>query len=280
MKCIIKIKRSGGSLRRLLAHVYKGKGRTPREVEALQKDGGRVAGVINGMAGGMTLVPKLDASALGWGLSGRGEYRHVIISADDCRDLEERRKQVQALLELGREWIRQFVPGGSYIGVVHDDREHVHLHLGIRNESALGAALGWSKATLRVMQSMEWVSPETKQVFGIESGRGAGRHCPEFSDAPYPLAASLDAAKLAEMESEKINELIANGQIDVGRVNRRGEITSVIYNGRRIRLRTIRGLGSRGNMDVSARPDCGDGSRTGSPKNLARRRPGRRIDIA
>jgi hypothetical protein len=280
MKCIIKIKRSGGSLRRLLAHVYKGKGRAPREVEALQKDGGRVAGVINGMAGGMTLVPKLDASALGWGLSGRGEYRHVIISADDCRDLEERSKQVKALLQMGREWIRQFVPGGCYLGVVHDDREHMHLHLAIRNESALGAALGWAKATLRVMQSMNWVSPETKQAFGIESGRGAGRHCPEFSDAPYPLAASLDATKLAEMESEKINELVAMGQIEVGRVNRRGEITSVIYNGRRIRLRTIRGLAKGGNMALSGGPNSGDGTANQHVQRVARRRVGGRINIA
>jgi hypothetical protein len=50
-----------------------------------------------------------------------------------------------------------------------------------------GGALGWAKATIRLMQGMGWVSPETKQEFGIESGRGAGRNSPEFSDAPYRL---------------------------------------------------------------------------------------------
>ena len=250
MKVIVKVKRSGGSLRRLLAHVYRPKGRTVREVAALQPDGSRVAGVINGMDGGMTRVPKLDASALAWGVTGRGEYRHVIISADDCRDLDERRKQVKAMLRMGREWVRQFVPGGCYLGVVHDDREHLHLHLVLRNESVSGGALGWAKATVRLMQSMAWVSPETKQEFGIESGRGAGRNSPEFSDAPYPLAASLDAKKLAEMEMEKINENIRTGAIQVGRVNKRGEITSVIYNGRRIRLRTVRGLAASGGMEL------------------------------
>jgi hypothetical protein len=38
---------------------------------------------------------------------------------------------------MGREWVRQFVPGGCYLGVVHDDREHLHLHLVLRNESVL-----------------------------------------------------------------------------------------------------------------------------------------------
>jgi len=279
MKCVIKIKRSGGSLRRLLAHIYKGKGRMPREVEALQQDGGRVAGVLNGMAGAMTLIPKLDASALAWGLSGRGEYRHVIISADDCRDITERRKQVKALLQMGREWIRNFLPGGSYIGVVHDDREHMHLHLAIRNESTLGAAVGWAKASLRVMQSMDWVSPETKQAFGIESGRGAGRHCPEYSDAPYPLAASLDATKLADMESEEINALISRGTIAVGRVNRRGEITSIVYNGRRVRLRTVRGLAKGGDVPISGGPDSGNRPANQHPQRVARRRVGGRINI-
>ena len=248
MKVIVKIKRSGGSLRRLLAHVYKPIGRTAREVLALQPDGSRMAGVINGMDGGMTLVPKLDASALAWGLTGRGEYRHVIISADDCKNLDERRKQVRALLQLGREWVKRFVPGACYLGVVHDDREHMHLHLVLRNESFSGAALGWIKSTMRVMQSMSWVSPETKKEFEIESGRGAGRNSPEFSDAPYPLAASLDATKLAEMETEQINENIRSGTIQVGRINKAGEITSVIHNGRRIRLRTIRGLAECGRM--------------------------------
>lgn len=280
MKCIIKIKRSGGSLRRLLAHVYKGKGRGPREVEALQKNGSRVAGVVCSMVGGMTLVPKLDASALAWGLGGRGEYRHVIISAEDCRDMGERRKQMKALLELGREWVSRFLPGGRYIGVVHDDREHMHLHLALRNETALGAALGWAKATLRLMQSMDWVSPATKQAFGIESGRGAGRHCPEFSNAPYPLAASLDAKTLAGMESEKINELVRIGQIAVGRVNRRGEITSVIYNGRRIRLGTIRGLAKSGNVALPGGTNSRDGTANQHVQRVARRRVGGRINIA
>ena len=74
MKVIVKIKRSGGSLRRLLAHIYRPKGRTVREVAALQPNGSRVAGVINGMDGGMTRVPRLDASSLAWGVTGRGEY--------------------------------------------------------------------------------------------------------------------------------------------------------------------------------------------------------------
>lgn len=272
MKCIVKIKRSGGSLRRLLAHIYRPKGRSGREIAALRADGSRVAGVINGVDGGMTRVPKLDASALAWGVTGRGEYRHVIISADDCTNLDERKKQVRALLRMGREWVRQFVPGGCYLGVVHDDREHLHLHLGLRNESVSGAALGWAKATIQLMQSMNWVPPELKNEFGIESGRGAGRNSPEFSDAPYPLAASLDAKQLAEMETEQINENIRTGAIQVGRVNKRGEITSVTYNGRRIRLRTVRGLAASGRV-VVPKGQAGDNRRIRRRhQNLARRR--------
>jgi hypothetical protein len=280
MKVIVKIKRSGGSLRRLLAHIYRAKGRSVREVAALQRDGNRVAGMVNGMDGGMTLVPRLDAQTLAWGLAGRGEYRHVIISAADCMDLEERKKQARALLQMGREWVRRFVPGGSYLGVVHDDRAHMHLHLVLRNESSVGAALGWAKATIRLMQGMEWVSPETKQEFEIESGRGAGRNSPEFSDAPYPLATALDAKQLAEIEMEKINELTSRGEIQTGRVNRHGEITSIIYNGRRIRLRTIRGLAARGNLAVPIRPDRGGRANQHHARPVVRHRNDRRIDIA
>jgi hypothetical protein len=160
----------------------------------------------------------------------------------------------------------------SRVVVVHDACEHLHLHLVLRNESVSGGALGWAKATIRLMHSMDWVSSETKQEFGIESGRGAGRNSPEFSDAPYPLAASLAAKQLAEMEMDKIHEIIRTGTIQVGHINKRGEITSIIYNGRRIRLRTIRGLAASGRVVLPEGKD-GDSWRTSRRhQNLVRHR--------
>jgi hypothetical protein len=126
---------------------------------------------------------------------------------------------------------------------------------------------------------MEWVNPATRQKFEIESGRGAGRNCPGFSDAPYPLSASLVATKLAEMNMEEINENIRTGKIQVGHVNKRGKISSIIYRGRRIRLRTIQGLAKSANVPFSNRANSGDFGKQQNARRLARRRIDSRINF-
>jgi hypothetical protein len=141
MKCIVKIKASGKSLRGLLRHVYLDQGRSPREVPASQDSGSRVVGKINGMVGAMTLIPANDAQSLAGDIQSRGQYRHIILSAEDCADVDERRGMFRGLIDMGKEWMRAYAPGIPFVGVVHDDRAHAHIHLIVKNEAASGRCL-------------------------------------------------------------------------------------------------------------------------------------------
>jgi hypothetical protein len=276
MKVIVKIKPSGKCLRRLLRHVYLPEGRLPREVEPLLRSGSRVLARINGMTGGMTFQAADDAHNLAGDIKGRGEYRHVILSAEDCANVEERRTMFRGLMAMGKEWARKYAPDTPFVGVVHDDRAHPHIHLILKNEGADGRCLSWGKDQVREMQSMGWVSEATRETFGVVSGRGCGQHTPEYSDAPYPLAKSLDAKTIAGFTQEQINEYTNSGTLQTGRVNQRGDITSVIYNGRRIRLSTIRGLGELGGCGFRSEPSGGSEGPLRKDRGLIRYRPPRR----
>jgi len=276
MMVIVKIKPSGKSLRRLLRHVYLPEGRLPREADPLLPSGSRVLAGINGMAGGMTFRPADDAHSLAGDIEGRGEYRHVILSAEDCVNFDERRSMFRGLMAMGKEWMRTYAPDTPFVGVVHDDRVHPHVHLIAKNEGADGRCLSWSKDQVREMQSMSWVSQSTKETFGVVSGRGCGQHTPEYSDAPYPLAKNLDAKTIAGFTKEQIHEYTNSGALQTGRVNQRGDITSVIYNGRRVRLSTIRGLGECGGCGVRPEPSGGSKGPSRKDRGLIRYRPSRR----
>jgi Relaxase/Mobilisation nuclease domain len=273
VKCIIKIQPVGKCTRRLLRHLYLPEGRMGREVKAINDDGNRVVDRLNGVQGAMTMQPALDAETLSGGIKDRSPYRHVLISFEDCADDTVRRESVAALHEMGKEWMERFAPETPYLGVVHDDREHLHLHLALRNEDLNGKALGWSRDDLRLMQSMDWVSGYSKINFGIESGRKEkGPDDPKSSAGPYPLARSLDAKTLAESTQEQLYEYERTGALSIGRVNKQGTITSVVFGGRRIRLATIRGLADR--VGRSSGFGSGDGSKV--PFQRRQARPGHR----
>jgi hypothetical protein len=275
MMTIVKIKPSGKSLRRLLRHVYLPEGRLPREAEPLLSSGSRVLAGINGMAGGMTFRPADDAHSLAGDIKGRGEYRHVILSAEDCTNVDERRSMFRGLMAMGKEWTRTYAPDTPYVGVVHDDRVHPHIHLILKNEEADGRCLSWGKDQVREMQSMDWVSEATKETFGVIAGRGRGQHTLEYSNAPYPLAKNLDARTIAGFTENQINEYTNNGTLQTGRLNKRGEITSIIYNGRRIRLTTLRGLAQSGKSSDRHEPRGGGGGRSRKSRLKPRNRPSR-----
>lgn len=270
MKCIVKIQPSGKSLRRLLRHVYLPEGRLGREVPALQSSGNRVVSTVNGMVGGLTLKPALDAEALAGDVKGRLPYRHLIISAEDCGDVDQRRGMFRALMDMAKDFAKAFAPQVPFVMVGHDDRAHPHAHLIFKNEAADGRCLQWSKDQVREMQSMSWVSPRTKEAFGVESGRGCGVNPPEYSHAPYPLAAKLDAKTIAGFSKEQIDECIKSGLFQPGRVDKQGSLTSIEYNGRRIRLSTLRGLA--GSRTGGSGPESSGGGR-GNPRTP--RRPSR-----
>jgi hypothetical protein len=243
VKLIVAIKPSGKSLRRLLRHVYLPLGRSGREVDPIGDDpASRVVAKLNGSIGAMTMKPVDDAHALAGDIDGRSQYRHVVLSCADTGEPVERKNSFCALMAMAGHWIKNFVPGGRFLGIAHDDRQHPHLHLIIRNEGNDGRCLSWSKSDVKTMQSLTWVPLELMTAFDISPGRGAGINPPEYSKAPYPLAKNLDAKFIASLTQEKIHEYTKSKQLQVGRVDKQGHITSVIYNGRRIRLSTIKGL--------------------------------------
>lgn len=93
------------------------------------------------------------------------------------------------------------------------------------------------------MQSMEWTDQATSG-----RGRGVGK-----AISAYPLAANLDAKTLANLSQEQIHEKIQANEIQIGRVNSQGNITSIIYQGRRIRLDTVRRLAATSGGGLSSR---------------------------
>ena len=270
---ICAIKPSGKSLRRLLRHCYLPVSRSGREVESIGEDvSSRVVARINGSVGAMTMRPADDARGLAGDVTGRSQYRHVVLSCEDTTESQERKDCFRALVFMASHWMARFAPDSPYLGIAHDDRTHPHLHLIIKNEGADGGCLSWSKDTVKSMQSMTWVPPELKTQFGIESGRGQGINPPEYSSAPYPLSKNLDAKWIASLTTEEINEHTRQGTIKAGRINRRGEITSIEYNGRRIRLSTIRGLAEPQGYGRGIGPN----SHTGREGSKRRRQQGNR----
>ena len=125
-----------------------------------------------------------------------------------------------------------FAPASAWLGAVDRNTRAVHLHLVVCNSDG-ERTLNFSPSVLSKMQEMEsWTG-------GIlETGkRGA-------------ILAKLTTAKqLKEMTYEQIHDHIKRGSITVGRCNRKGEITSIIFNGRRVRLSTVQRVASLGNAE-------------------------------
>ena len=175
--------------------------------------------------------------------TGRAQVRHVVISAEETSDSEGRRCAYEALADLCEQFAQKYAPGTAYVGVIHQDRLHPHAHLIFRNSDEDNEnALVWNRDQLAEMQSMEWVSEETKETFSIEAGRSSGRTRREGTGMPYPNAALL-ALKLA---TSTINELENYESADVLNIHRHSsdKIHSVKFDGREIRMSTIRNLAS------------------------------------
>lgn len=263
MKFIVKIKPSPKRVEKLLRHVY-GQGRSTPEVAS--KD--RVA-VISGRIQGVLLrKPAVDAKTLVARHHGgrSAKVKHVVISSEDIKEPEKRKEAMRAVTKIADDFLKVYAPKSDAVLCVHRDRLHVHGHLVICNSDGK-RALNWRKNDLREMQGFGWVSPKTKEQFNVESGRGKGRNPPEFSNAPYPLARGLLAKELAGLERRELYARIKSGkEIKAARRNKRGEVTSVTYRGRTIRLATIEGLRGRGlDLPGGVKPQEGSDSRVHPP---------------
>jgi len=283
MKMIVTIKPACRSPRSLIRHCFLAVGRQGREAEPLQEDGNRVVGLLNGLeCGTITYAPATDARSLcGDVPKSRAPLRHIVISAEDTPSFPKRGTAFEALADVAEQWLEKFAPGSQFIGIMHDDRNHPHIHLLVANNDPFAgdARLSWPKSTLKEMQSFEWVAPATAKKFSIQSGRHVGVTRREGSGMPYP-AANLDAEILANATNEQLENYEHQQQLTIGRRNKKGEITSVIFNGRRIRLSTIRQMGQTQKSDLppgcSAHRNCERPQRQGGAPAPTVRRPRRR----
>lgn len=253
---IVAIKKACRSARSLLRHVFLKTGRMGREVPPLLQDGDRIVGVINGLeVGAVTRSPATDAKSLCSEVpKTRAQLRHVVLSLEDMRGQGDRTKAFEALADLSEQWIEKYAPGSAFIGVLHDDRAHPHCHLLVANSNPFAGddRLHWKPSTLKEMQSLEWVAPATAEKFSLSPGRHNGLTKREGSGTPYP-AASLDAAILAQATNQQIEHYEKSNLLTIGRRNKHGEVTSIVFNGRKIRLSTIRAMAQNQKPDHSPR---------------------------
>ena len=244
MKFVVVIKSARGRAYNLLRHCYLPHGRQPAEIATVTNADDRVCGLINGLAqGGLVRNAGADAAALIADMPrNRAQVRHVVISAEDTADPELRQDACTALADLCGQFAETYAPGTPYVAVLHQDRLHPHAHIIFRNSDAANeAALCWNRDQLAEMQSMEWVSQTTKDEFSIEAGRSSGRTRREGTGLPYPLA-RLDALKLATATISELENYESANIFTSGRRSPNGETDSVNFNGRPIRLSTIRQL--------------------------------------
>jgi hypothetical protein len=256
MKVIAVVKRSKGNAFGLLRHCYLAEGRSPTETEPLMETDDRVVGIISGLNDGIpTRHATTDArSLLGDASGGKAEVRHVVLSVEDTQDPIARARSFEALAAMGEQFASRFAPEIPWIGIIHEDRAHPHIHLVFKNETEEMSALTWNRDDLKCMQSMEWISPETRQEFSIEAGRSGGRTQRQGTGLPYPLA-SLDALKLAAAALQELENYESADLFSIKRRSPSGEPQSIKFNNRTISLSTIRQLAKiRRGMGSPARP--------------------------
>lgn len=242
MKLIVAIKSACRRPRSLIRHCFLPKGRAGREVDALRADDHRVVQILNGMEVGSIGSPAVTARNLcGDVPQGRAPLRHVVISAEDVTGAEKRREAFACLAAVAQDWIQAYAPNTNFLAVSHDDRRHPHIHLLLANSDRSDdeSRLAWSPSTVSGMQSLDFVSDATKETYLVESGRHRGISRREQGGMPYP-GAHMDALKLAKMSEEELKHYETRNELTVGRRNKAGQITSVVFRGRRIRLSTIR----------------------------------------
>lgn len=256
MKVVVVIKPARGRAYNLLRHCYLSQGRQPNEVESISGAEDRVYGLINGLAeGGLVRNAGVDAHTLIADLpQNRAQVRHVVISAEETADPEGRQCAYKALADLAEQFAQKYAAGTPYVGVIHQDRLHPHLHLIFKNcDGENESALMWNRNQLAEMQSMEWVEATTKEQFSIQPGRSSGRTQREGTGMPYPFA-SLDAWKLATATISELENYESANIFTVKPHPKSAEAKVINFNNRPIRLSTIRQLAAiRGYMGCPPR---------------------------
>lgn len=189
MKVVVVVKPARGKAYHLLRHCYLAHGRDAAEVPSITGSDDRVIGLLSGLAEGVPCRgASIDSkSLLGEILPNKAEIRHVVLSAENELRHEQRGKSFQCLADLAEQFSMKFAPGVAWIGVLHQDREHPHLHLIFRNERPDDSALTWDRTVLQEMQSMEWVDPGTREDFPSSRVAVQGELGEKVPTCPIPL---------------------------------------------------------------------------------------------
>ena len=149
---------------------------------------------------------------------GRGrKTRHVILSLERDADMGDER-----LTEVAENFMFTFAPSSAWLGAIDRNTRATHVHIVLSNSDG-ERTLNFSPAVLTRMQDVAAWSNGILQA----GKRGA------------VLSKLSTAQQLETMTHEEIQDAVRRGEIQVGRCNRRGEITSVIFQGRRVRLSTV-----------------------------------------
>lgn len=222
-----------------IVHVIRHDGNPVRRVSYLAKKGALVGPWI-----GKDI--RLNTENLICNHHGRGrKTRHIVISLEKGADLED------SLFEkVAERFVGTFAPGSNWLAAIDRVKNKCsHMHLVLANVDETGTrTLRFGPAQLRLMQEVNLWSGGL-----IESGkRGA-------------ILSRLTAAqKIAELSHTEIINEIKNGRIQIARCSKRSkEITSVFYEGRRIRLSTIQRVvqwrNTANRNDGRAEGDLGNG---------------------
>lgn len=238
MKFIIHVGKDsrGGktAVKNLLRHVYREHGKSGDEIPSSD----RVESLLSGLETGVATRNHLGDTDL---LLGRFEanttrmHRHVIISAEDIEDPVGRKRANNILGHLAKDFVAEFAPDSDWVGVVHQDRRHPHLHLVICN-SGKGKALAWRPQTFRKMQRItEWSNhPE------VESGKGLGKRIALKGQQTYPFSRKLKCRRLAYWmlyDAARFMKLFSAGEVSI--VRQRPD-TLIGFEGVAFKLSTLR----------------------------------------
>jgi len=261
MKMIVRISATKQKAWRIIEHVY-GPGDYKPERAITNRLGPRAWNLPVGYPTGH---PKFDAMLLLANHHGKGkEARHVIFSAPEMPEAtpEEFAHAVSAMVASAEDFASKHAPGHAYIVQGHLDRYHPHAHL-ILNASNQKKCVDWGPEQLRGFQSLDFLSPTTKNKFQLEPGRGQGKRPRGVGRVSYDHAVNGDFNKTRERQTaeqlsyEKILEGINAGTIEVTRKTKAGKPLSVRLNGKTIRLSTIR--------KSQSKPSTGDDNDTTGP---------------
>ena len=186
---------------------------------------------------------------------GRGrKTRHVIISLERGTDLPDSKFETVA-----ERFVSTFAPGSAWLGAVDRNTRSVHCHVLLLNTDCQHGSrtLNFTPQKIKQCQDAAMWSGGL-----LDNGRRSAI-----------ISKLSDAKKLIqELTYEDIKRHIKNGTIKASRCNKRNEVTSILFNGRKIRLSTLQrvALGRDPDDREYSVPEVGMGESVGAqPKYRA-----------